>query len=394
MSSQKRCAPSSDAGDDSAARSNGHSNDCKKPKSVNPKKKRKHHDPLILETRRQIQACCARDDLAHAMIVFHEAMRGAVQTTGDPVEGHLGNVLEPQTLYNLLSLCCGLSDRGLHIGTPVNRTSGSGGSSKPTEATQHDSVASDASPGVPFVDTETRQAHADTIMEHMRERNIPLTESCYTCMVKLFSRTSVDKAEALLDEAERTQQCGRRRLRMYSPLLLRYCELGQLLSACRVWKRVTANALTLSEREYTALMRCSCQTGCSALTERILIEMSEEVRVPSRDFRLAVIDWFRTPSGLSTESSSLDQAEVVSLLQQIPRPYPFAVESMGPVVNAEATSYQVSENCRVNSKGMLQSGCLAGSRLQPAVTLPSLWEELKRMNETIGTWPGCRQARR
>lgn len=359
-------------------------NNAKKPKAVTGKK-RKHHDPLLLETRRKIQQCCARDDLAQAIVVFRNALRSAAQTTGDPADDRLGKMLEPQTLYNLLSLCCGLSDRGLHIGTPVNRTSGSVGKSKVAESTHCDSVTSGPLPGVQFVDVGTRQAHADAIMKHMRERNIPLNESCYTCIVKLFSKTSVDKAEALLNEAESTQQVGRRRVRMYSPLLLRYCELGQLLSACRVWKRVTANGLTLSEREYTALMQCSCQAGCAALTERILIEMSEEVRVPSRDFRIAVIDWFRAPSGLSTELSPLEQAEVVSLLQQIPRPYPFAVESMGPVVNPRATSYMISENCRINSKGMLQSGCLAGSRLQPIVTLPSLWEELKSKNESIGT---------
>jgi Pentacotripeptide-repeat region of PRORP len=320
VSSQKRRAPSAVEGDGSVDHRNKGN---KQQKCVTGGKKRKHHDPLILETRRQIQACCARDDLSHAMEVYREALRSAAQTAGGTIEERLDKVLEPQTLYNLLSLCCGLSDRGLHIGTPSNRTNGTERVSKLVEATRRDS-----SPEVELVDIGTRQAHANTIMEYMRERNVPLTESCFTCMVKLFSKTSVEKAEALLDQAESTQQCGRRRLRLYSPLLLRYCELGQLLSACRVWKRVTANGLTLSEREYTALMRCSCRTGCGALTERILIEMSEEVRVPSRDFRLAVIDWFRTPPGLSSESSPLDhQAEVLSLLQEIPRPYPFAVES-------------------------------------------------------------------
>jgi Pentacotripeptide-repeat region of PRORP len=377
VSSQKRRALSAVEGDGSA----DHGSNGNKFQKVATGKKRKHHDPLILETRRQIQACCARDDLAHAMEVYREALRSAAQTAEGTVEDRLDKVLEPQTLYNLLSLCCGLSDRGLHIGTPANRTNGTERVSKLAEATQRDS-----SPEVELVDIETRQEHANTVMEYMRERNVPLTESCFTCMVKLFSKTSVEKAEALLDQAESTQQCGRRRLRLYSPLLLRYCELGQLLSACRVWKRVTSSGLTLSEREYTALMQCSCRTGCGALTERILIEMSEEVRVPSRDFRLAVIDWFRTPPGLSSESSPLNhQAEVLSLLQEIPRPYPFAVETMGPVVNPRATSYLISENCRVDTNGTLQSGCLAGSRLPAIVTPPSLWEELKSMNESIGT---------
>jgi hypothetical protein len=172
---------------------------------------------------------------------------------------------------------------------------------------------------------------------------------------------------------------------MYSPLLIRYCELGQAALACQVWKRLTQQALTLTEREYTALLQCSCRTGSSALMDRVLSDLAEEVEVPCREARRAVVKWFQSPSAINAAPPRDDQA-MAELLRQVPRPYPFAVEPMGPVVNPKVSSWIVSEDCRIDPRGVLQSGCLAEHQLRAVTTPPEIWEELRRMNETIGTY--------
>jgi hypothetical protein len=402
-SSQKRPATASpsarsprrdhDDGDGDIHTDDGRKESCeakasnKKRKGPAPPRKR-GVDPRVLETRRTIQACCARDDLVRAMELFRLSLATSTdreapasdemgQRAGNEGDGD-GKLLEPQTLYNLLNLCCGFSDRGLHVGTPARAAAADSGAREEVHA-QAGGYSS------AHVDVETRQRHADAVMSHMRERGIPMTESCYTAMVKLFCRTSVERAEALLDQAERTQQAGRPRLRMYSPLLVRYCELGQAASACQVWRRLARHSLELSEKEYTALMQCSRRAGSSALMERALSELAEEVSVPCREARLAVVEWFQSP--LATAAAAMGDDNALSeILRQLPRPYPFALEGMGPVVNPGASSWMVSEDCPIDSRGVLRSGCLAGFQLRPVTTPPEIWEELMNMNETIGTF--------
>ena len=76
-----------------------------------PRKKMKKHtgkkglSPEVLDVRRRIQQCCANNDLATAMETYDQAQIDKV-------------AIEAQSFYNLLNLCDGLGDRGVHIGTP------------------------------------------------------------------------------------------------------------------------------------------------------------------------------------------------------------------------------------------------------------------------------------
>ena len=62
-------------------------------------------NPQVLELRRQIQIACGTNNLPMAIQAYHKATNENIR-------------LEPQSFYNLLSLCDGLGDRSVHIGTP------------------------------------------------------------------------------------------------------------------------------------------------------------------------------------------------------------------------------------------------------------------------------------
>ena len=76
-------------------------------KKIKAKKvKTKHMDPKILELRKTLQISCGRNDLRTAKEAF------------DRLHVKEGVKMESQSYYNLLNLCEGLSEHGVHIGTP------------------------------------------------------------------------------------------------------------------------------------------------------------------------------------------------------------------------------------------------------------------------------------
>ena len=357
---------------------------CKRANNNNNNKKQKIPtipsrllDSESLQLRRAIQQCCAADDLPTAMSIFDKAVANAASTTTKCL-------LEPQTFYNLLNLCGGLSDRGIHVGTPYKKQGKQTAQGINTEGTpSDDNTPAPRTSSTQEVDMESRQKHAERIMLHMTNHQIPLTESCYTAMVKLFSKTSrFDRAEALLNDAERTQQC-RPRLRLYSPLLLRYCEEGRAVPALRVWLRLTQQqGLALTEREYAGLLHCACVTQNAILMERVLSELAEEILVPCCETRQAIAQWFQSTAATEASSSVLD-SDVPVLLSQIPTPYPYPVEPMGPVV--ANGPWTVSDGSLIDPQGVLLSGCLKGERLRPVPVSTQICDEVRQMNEAIGT---------
>jgi pentatricopeptide repeat protein len=81
------------------------------------------------------------------------------------------------------------------------------------------------------VDLETRQKHALRIKGDMDARNLPLNATAYTALIRMLAKAHrVEEADALLCDAEATQQC-KMRLRLYSSFLSVYCELGYIKCA-------------------------------------------------------------------------------------------------------------------------------------------------------------------
>ena len=235
-----------------------------KKQKLQPKKK---ISPDVLTTRRRIQQCCKINDLATAMEIYEEAV--------------LKNVtIEAQSFYNLLNLCDGLSDRGVHIGTP-----------RPYKTPP----STEPPPVVRTVTAETRQQHAFRIKQDMDQRKLALNETAYTALVRMLSKAKrVEQAETLLLEAETIQQC-KPRLRLYSSLLCAYCEMGEMKKALNLWKRLDDKKLVLTEREYAALMQCATKTGNACIMNRILSDLAEDVLVPSHDTTRVIAEWFSSP---------------------------------------------------------------------------------------------------
>jgi ribonuclease P protein 3 len=326
------------------------------------KTKKKHMDPNILEIRRAIQQSCATDDLVTAIEAYDRAIRD-------------GTRIEAQSFYNLLNLCDGLQQRGIHIGTP-----------KPSEEKQTESTGSPPKQEVSAneVDLETRQKHAFRVKKRMDEIKIPLTETAYTALVKVLCRSKqVEQVEEILKEAEAVQQC-RPKLRLYTPLLVAYSEMGQMLPALNVWLRLSKQELFLTEKEYLALIRCATKAGNAIVMERVLSYLSEDVLVPSRETSRAIMDWFESPSAIESVESSSASPDVLSVLQQIEVPQGAHVASMGPVQCKSTEEWTVSEVCQVDvATGLLQTGSLQGESLQPVSVSALGWAEMKKMNETI-----------
>lgn len=327
------------------------------------KTKKKHMDPSILRVRGMIQHCCATDDLMTAIKTYDKAIVD-------------GTRIEAQSFYNLLNLCDGLQHRGIHIGTPKPSDQRASSTSEKQEVATSE------------VDLETRQKHAFRVKRRMDEMKIPLTETAYTALVKVLCRSNqVDQVEEILDEAEAVQQC-RPKLRLYTPLLVAYSEMGQMLPALNVWLRLSKQELLLTEKEYLALIRCATKVGNAIVMERVLSYLSEDVLVPSRETSRAIIDWFKLPCAIESgdrgdPSSSTTSPEILSVLKEV-APQVDHVTSMGPVQCKITEEWTMSEDCQVDTaSGILPTGCLEGESLQPIAVSASGWEEMKKMNETI-----------
>ena len=243
----------------SSSRNNNHNNHRTK-KHI----RKKHMNPQVLELRRQIQIACGTNNLPMAIQAYHKATNENIR-------------LEPQSFYNLLSLCDGLGDRSVHIGTPKTPKQGqqqaqplqpnNNNDDTTTTTTKKDTLDStnestmqqenkaqqqqqqdtiDTSSNMiqnkECITAETRLNYAIQIRTRMKELKFPLTETAYTALVRLYSKTHhLDQAKATIVEAETVPQC-KPKLRMYSSLLRAYCDTNQLLSALELWKQLVVSS--------------------------------------------------------------------------------------------------------------------------------------------------------
>jgi mitochondrial ribonuclease P protein 3 len=306
----------------------------KKPKQQSNSGNKKHMDPKVLEIRHVIQSCCQHNDLATAMEAYERAVKEGIS-------------IEAQSFYNLLSLGDGL-ERTVHIGTPKvpPRTNNNKKATTPTTKsngttsfnTGEDSTAVSAAASAAALEAQPllpkeirpvsagkRKEFAFQIKKRMDDIKLPLTETAYTALIRLLSRTrDLDAALKLVEEAEHVQQC-KPKLRLYSSLLIAFCEVGELEQALALRKRIqqqqphhhhstttnntnTARAsskkqshsqnqqpLVLAEKECTALLQCAMANDNAIVFEAILSDLAEDVLVPSKDTVAVLLEWFVSP---------------------------------------------------------------------------------------------------
>eukprot|EP00980_Cylindrotheca_fusiformis_P028534 scaffold22607_cov123-Cylindrotheca_fusiformis.AAC.31 len=332
------------------------------PKSLQSQKsqkhvRKKHVDPEVLEIRRQIQVGCRDNDLASAMESYETAVSKKIR-------------LEAQSFYNLLNLCDGL-ERSVHIGTPVT-SAGSSETEVPKTAPR-------------TVCNAERQQFAFRLKDHMKELNYPLNEAAYSAIVKLLAKNKdLDSAARLLSEAEQVQQC-KPKLRLYSSILIAYCDERRMLDALETWQRLTKRGLRATEREYAALMRCATTTGDALVVRRVLTDIAEDVPIPSKETVASIIEWFELAHSFHNEpltKKRSDADQVHDLLEDIHKNEVESPPDMGPVVNKDG--WKTSSACPVDVRtGILQTGCLKGSRLKPISISERAWSEMKNMNAKI-----------
>jgi pentatricopeptide repeat protein len=116
-------------------------------------------------------------------------------------------------------------ERSVHIGTPkVGDANSTTTPTKPLNRT---------------VDHTTRQAYVFCLKDCMTTMQLALNETAYTAIVKILSRNKeYETAKEMLTEAETVPQC-RPKLRLYSSLLIAYCEEGRMVQALNCWRRIT-----------------------------------------------------------------------------------------------------------------------------------------------------------
>ena len=377
-------------------------NDDPNPPQTKKKKnkvKTKHMDQNVLAIRRRIQIGCRDNDLHVAIQAYEDAIQNNIR-------------IEPNTFYSLLNLCDGL-ERLVHSGTTSafylkNKNIGGDGEGEkddknnnkervrkeievPNSSLGSSSLCSDASASkeqtmTKEVDLVTRQKYAFQIMDHMSKLNFPLNETCYTAIVRILSRgKDLAKAEEILNEAEQVQQC-KPKLRLYSSLLISYCDAQNMDSALGMWKRVATHGLQVSEKELLALMKCASATGHANVMEVVLTDLAEEIAIPSKDTVATILEWFASYHSTNAKEEPAAAAAVSSddVLREIHShaATPTAVMSMGPVVNANG--WDISSAVKIDTQtGILQSGCLEKCQMKPVPLPDTAWKEMSEMNEIL-----------
>jgi pentatricopeptide repeat protein len=378
-------APSNELSDMPAIPLETPTNDSKKGAKPSKRQKKKLVDPKVLEIRRRIQLACRDNDLAAAMEAYDEAIANSIQ-------------FEAQSYYSVLNLCAGFQKRStIHVGTPKqkkDKKQNTQGKDSPalTSSIEKDAAQENETDAahkvIPFFDLESRLEYALKIRDRMREQNLPMNDTAYAAILKLLSkRRQFQDAEELLKEAETVQQC-KTKLRLFTPLLVAYCEANMMLDGLRIWKRMRNQdpPLDLTEVEYLAFMKCAIATADSVVFEKALSELAEIVAVPSKDTVAAIIEWFELTHSQHTESlteRTADSATVARYLEDIAKTdQSEPALSMGPVVNTDR--WQISSACHVDPKtGTLTEGCLKGFKLKQVPLTDRAFREMSNMNETI-----------
>jgi mitochondrial ribonuclease P protein 3 len=348
----------------------------------NKKIKKKHIDPSILQFRVTIQLCCKNNDLSTAIQAYDNAIQNQTR-------------IEAQSFYNLLSLCSNdFNDRSIHIGTP--KTSTKVVASKlplnEGETSKIDLIETSKPLLIKVVDDTTRRYFAERVKHHMDTMQLPLPENAYTAMVRLFCRTKeIQAAQQILNEAEiklSQQQHSKVKLRLYTPLLQAYCELGMLLDAVKIWYRISTNNLMLTEVEYCSVIQCCCMVGNAIVLERVLSDLAEDILIPSHETRKSIIRWFESKHSIENRNIDTQNGDenstLFDLLQNIKVPNEDSVTSMGPVQCDNEMGWSISDQCPIDHlTGIFQSGCLHGERLQPISISQITCNTMKQMNINI-----------
>ena len=225
-----------------------------------------------------------------------------------------------------------------------------------------------------------------------------INKIAYTALIRILCKAKdIENAEKILLEAEKCQQC-KPKLRLYSSIIQSYCIRSDMEGAIRTWLRMSttqqgetvggSSTIRISEREYCALIQCATRTGDAQVMEFLLTGLAEDVTVPSLGTTDAIVKWFQSEHAVRQVNE--DETSVFpSVMNKISLPSN-NVPSLGPIQfltehgSTDLTKWRISNGIKVDVKsGLLQNGCMDGSKLQVVSLTDDSWKFMEEMNEKI-----------
>jgi len=104
--------------------------------------------------------------------------------------------------------------------------------------------------------------------------------------------------------------------------------------------------ITLSEVEYTSLLKCATHLHDSKVIERVLSNIANEIQVPGRECRDAIINWFKSDTN-DKEKAEYDVA-TESALDEVTLP-PSEVDLTTFVCVTNGSGWSVYNNCSIDT---------------------------------------------
>ena len=369
----------------------------KKSSKKGGKKGNKHIDPLVLQTRRQIQLCARDNDLRQALNLYDDAVKNGIE-------------IESQTFHCLLSMCSMIDHRGGLTGSGEDRSVG-----MPSIATKqikkqiklrdgedvdHEVLNDNQKEGKTIlkqgkIPLSERKKHAYRLKERMNELSLKLNESGYTVLIRLFcesynadyeqskihenSNSNLKLAVNLLDEAEKLVDI-RIKLRVYTPIIESFSLVSDLKGALSMWERAANQKIDLGEIEYSNILKCAISVGDVLVVDRILANIAEDILVPSKNTSDIILEWFKDSAKSEYDINNNKSQSTSWNLVDIPKAN--EASSLGPIQSR--LGWDISTDCSVDTRtGKLLDGVMKGFILKPVPLTEKSWNDLMSMNELI-----------
>ena len=201
---------------------------------------------------------------------FHDAKAENIRPTND-------------TYIKLLSLVAGLGDQGSSSG-PIRE-----------------------------IEPPNDYNAAQEIYHDMKKLDIPLSESCYTAMIRCYCLNN-RPSEALELYHELKSKNISAKLRTFSTLLQTFALLGDINVCFSLYNdMINIFLLTLTEREYTSMLRVTIICKDNRFYE-ILNQFTEDILIPTKPFWSVVSDWFiQLDIGYKIAESSVNEEGIIEL---------------------------------------------------------------------------------
>ena len=160
--------------------------------------------------------------------------------------------------------------------------------------------------------------------------------------------------------------------------------------------------ISLSEYEYSALLRCATALKDVKVAERVLSDIAESVMVPGLSTMEVMLDWFRSDrchvASTATADNNSETSTATSALDHVTLP-PREGEglSVGPITNDTGRGWNIYRDCTIDSStGSLQlsnpeevqttTDCRSNQieyRLKPVELTQKAWKAMREMNSSI-----------